>query len=54
MIDDIGNNTNNTNDEQIKNIDNSPRLTINTSDNDKKSTNNVLVNLPLMKMILHL
>ena len=34
----IDNNTNNTNDDQITNIDNTQELTINTSDNDEKST----------------
>ena len=34
----IGNNTNNTNGDQITNIANSQELTINTSDNDEKST----------------
>ena len=38
MNDDIDNNTNNTNGDQIANIDNSQELTINTSDNDDKST----------------
>ena len=38
MNDDIDNNTNNTNENQITNIDNSQELFINTSDNDKKST----------------
>ena len=34
----IDNNYNNTNDDQIRNTDNSEELTINTSDNDEKST----------------
>ena len=38
MNDDIDNNNNNTKDDQITNIDNSQELTINTSDNDDKST----------------
>ena len=38
MNDDIDDNTNNTNDDQIKSIDNSQNLTINTSDNDENST----------------
>ena len=38
MDDDIGNNTNNTNDDQITNKDNSQKLNINTSDNSEKST----------------
>ena len=33
----IDNNYNNTNDDQIRNTDNSEELTINTSDNDEKS-----------------
>ena len=54
MNDDIGNNTNNTNDYQIPNIDNSQELTVNTSDKDENLQSNVLVNLPLMKILLHL
>ena len=54
MNDDIGNNTNNTNDYQIPNIDNSQELTVNTSDKDKNLQSNVLMNLPLMKILLHL
>ena len=34
----VHNNTNNTNDDQITNIDNSHELTINNDDNDEKST----------------
>ena len=54
MNDDIGNNTNNTNDYQIPNIDNSQELTVNTSDKDENLQSNFLVNLPLMKILLHL
>ena len=54
MNDDIGNNTNNTNDYQIPNIDNSQELTVNTSDKDENLQSNVLMNLPLMKILLHL
>ena len=53
MNNDIGNNTNNTNDYQIPNIDNSQELTVNTSDKDENLQSNVLVNLPLMKILLH-
>ena len=35
MNDGINNNTNNTNDDQITNIDNSQELTIDTSDNNE-------------------
>ena len=38
MNDDIDNNTNKTIDEQITNIENSQKLTIKTSDNDEKFT----------------
>ena len=54
MNDDIGNNTNNTNDYQIPNIDNSQELSVNTSDKDENLQSNFLVNLPLMKILLHL
>ena len=54
MNNDIGNNTNNTNNYQIPNIDNSQELTVNTSDKDENSQSNFLVNLPLMKILLHL
>ena len=54
MNDDIANNTNNTNDYQIRNIDNSQELTVNTSDKDENLQSNFLVNLPLMKILLHL
>ena len=54
MNDDIGNNTNNTNDYQIPNIDNSQELTVNTLDKDENLQSNVLMNLPLMKILLHL
>ena len=43
MNDDIGNNTNNTDDYQIPNIDNSQELTINTSDKDEHLQSNVFV-----------
>ena len=54
MNNDIGNNTNNTNDYQIPNIDNSQELSVNTSDKDENLQSNFLVNLPLMKILLHL
>ena len=38
MKEDIENNTNNTNDDQITNIDNSQELNINNDDNNEKST----------------
>ena len=38
MNDGLDNNTNNTNGDQITNMANSQELTINTSDNDEKST----------------
>ena len=38
MNDDIDNNTNKTIDEQITNIENSQKLTVKTSDNDEKFT----------------
>ena len=54
MNNDIANNANNTNDYQIPNIDNSQELTVNTSDKDENLQSNVLMNLPLMKILLHL
>ena len=54
MNNDIANNANNTNDYQIPNIDNSQELTVNTSDKDENLQSNFLVNLPLMKILLHL
>ena len=54
MNNDIANNANNTNDYKIPNIDNSQELTVNTSDKDENLQSNFLVNLPLMKILLHL
>ena len=38
LNEDVHNNTNNTSDDQITNIDNSHELTLNNNDNDEKST----------------
>ena len=47
-------NTDNANDDPITNMDNSQEITINASDKDENLHGSVLVNLPLMKILLHL
>ena len=47
-------NTDNANDDPITNIDNSQEIIINISDKDENLHSSVLVNLPLMKILLHL
>ena len=54
MNDDIDSNTNNTNDDQIRNMDNSLEFTKNTSYNNKNLQNNVLWNLLFKEILIHL
>ena len=54
MNDDIDSNTDNTNDDQIRNMDNSLEFTKNTSYNNKNLQNNVLRNLLFKEILIHL